>query len=64
VVSTCDVKGNGVYPVINVTDIRMDGLPRNVLWRRFDLDKMNTELNSPVSVYEVCIPVVQETVVY
>ncbi|KAL7881952.1 hypothetical protein AOLI_G00088010 [Acnodon oligacanthus] len=51
--SLCQVQAEGVYPTLEVTDVRssgsMEGLSKLQLWRLFSLDSLNTYLHSDPS---------------
>ncbi|KAM6946159.1 cilia- and flagella-associated protein 65 [Aplochiton taeniatus] len=48
--SVCEVRGEGVYPTLEVTDIRsagsLSGLSKLQLWKLFSLDELNQHLRS------------------
>ncbi|KAJ3030918.1 UNVERIFIED_CONTAM: hypothetical protein HDU68_007279 [Siphonaria sp. JEL0065] len=42
----CDVRAIGVYPVVQVTDVRSEGLGKGLLWKFFSLRQFNQMLAS------------------
>ncbi|KAJ3413734.1 hypothetical protein HDV05_007637 [Chytridiales sp. JEL 0842] len=42
----CDIKAIGVHPVVQVTDLRSDGLGKSLLWQLFSLNQFNSSLEA------------------
>jgi hypothetical protein len=40
----CDIRAMGVHPVVQVTDVRSDGLGKTLLWQLFSLKQFNSLL--------------------
>ncbi|ORY53838.1 hypothetical protein BCR33DRAFT_674998 [Rhizoclosmatium globosum] len=55
----CDIRALGVYPIVQVTDVRSEGLGKNLLWKFFNLNTFNEMLRS-VEIGTTNISAIQE----
>ncbi|KAI8823829.1 hypothetical protein BJ741DRAFT_634238 [Chytriomyces cf. hyalinus JEL632] len=42
----CDIRALGVYPIVQVTDIRCEGISKSLLWKFFSLNAFNEMLET------------------